>query len=394
MPFGAPFRPTPYRAAFELDFGTAKVTVERPVTFRYGSDIFAGEKRMELHVVPPFAVEIAPDIAIAPVGAAAPREVRVTVRNGGVGAASGVVMLDLPDGWRQTPDRTPVAFTREDEARTVRFAVEPAPDAPAGDYRIGARFESGGERFDRGYQVVEYPHVARRHLVHAAEAAIEVLDVRLDPDLLVGYVDGVGDEVPPAIEQLGARLEYISGDELRFGDLSRYDVIVTGVRAYERNLVLRANNDRLLEYVEAGGTMVVQYNKFEFNDAQYGPYPARVGRGRVTDEHAPVRIIAPDHPVFGYPNAISDATWSGWVQERGLYFLGDRDRAYTDLVELRDPFPSNPGDKRGALVEARYGEGRWVYVGLGLWRQLPAGTPGAYQLLANLLSLGGESAAE
>ncbi len=389
VPFGAPFRPTPFRAAVELDFGRASVVLERPVTFRYGSDLFAGEKRMELHVVPPFAVEIAPEIAIAPVGASAPRDVRVTVRNGGVGPASGAVTLDLPDGWRQTPERIPVTFTREDEARTVRFAVEPAPDAPAGDYRIGARFETGGARFDRGYQVVEYPHVGRRHLVHAAEATIQVIDVRLDPALLVGYVDGVGDEVPPAIEQLGAQLEHIGGDELRFGDLSRYDVIVTGVRAYERNQVLRANNDRLLEYVEAGGTLVVQYNKFEFNDAQYGPYPARVSRNRVTDEHAPVRVLAADHPVFGYPNAISDATWSGWVQERGLYFLGDRDGAYADLVELRDTFPSNPGAKRGALVEARYGEGRWIYVGLGLWRQLPAGTPGAYQLLANLLSLGG-----
>ena len=393
VPFGAPFRPTPFLAAFELDFGAAAVTVEQPVTFRYGSDLFAGEKRMELHVVPPFAVEIAPEIAIVPVGAPAPRDVRVTVRHAGVGSASGAVTLDLPDGWRRTPARIPVAFTREDEARTVRFAVEPAPDAAAGDYRIGARFEAGGARFDRGYQVVEYPHVGRRHLVHAAEAAIEVLDVRLDPELLVGYVDGVGDAVPPAIEQLGAQLDHIAGDELRFGDLSRYDVIVTGVRAYERNQVLRANNDRLLEYVEAGGTLVVQYNKFEFNDAQYGPYPARVSRNRVTDEHAPVRVLAPDHPVFGYPNPISDATWRGWVQERGLYFLGDRDRAYADLVELRDPFPSNPGAKRGALVEARYGEGRWLYVGLGLWRQLPAGTPGAYQLLANLLSLGGGPAA-
>ena len=392
VPFGAPFRPTPFRAAFELDFGTAAVTVEQPVTFRYGSDLFAGEKRMELHVVPPFAVEIAPQIAIVPLGAAAPRDVRVTVRNGGVGPVSGAVTLDLPDRWRQTPDRIPVAFTREDEARTVRFAVEPAPDAAAGDYRIGARFEAGGARFDRGYQVVEYPHVGRRHLVHAAEAAIKVLDVRLDPELRVGYVDGVGDEVPPAIEQLGARLEHIGGDELMFGDLSGYDVIVTGVRAYERNQALRANNDRLLEYVEAGGTLVVQYNKFEFNDAQYGPYPARVSRNRVTDEHAPVRVLAPDHPVFGFPNAISDAAWRGWVQERGLYFLGDRDRAYVDLVELRDTFPSNPGVKRGALVEARHGEGRWLYVGLGLWRQLPAGTPGAYQLLANLLSLGGSLA--
>ena len=388
-PFGAPFRPTPFRATFELDFGTARIAVDRPIAFRYGSDLFAGEKRMELQVVPPFAVDIAPQIAIVPVGAAEPRDVRVTIRNGGVEPASGVVSLELPEGWRQTPERIPVALTREDEARTVRFAVHPVPDAPAGDYRIGARFEAGGAQFDRGYQVVEYPHVGRRHLVHAAETAIKVIDVRLDPELRVGYVDGVGDEVPAAIEQLGARLEHISSDELVFGDLSRFDVIVTGVRAYERNQDLRANNGRLLEYVEAGGTLVVQYNKFEFNEAQYGPYPARVSRNRVTDEYAPVRILTPDHAVFGFPNAISEATWSGWVQERGLYFLGDKDSAYADLVELRDTFPANPGAKRGALVETRYGEGRWLYVGLGLWRQLPAGTPGAYQLLANLLSLGG-----
>ena len=389
VPFGAPFRATPFRAAFEVDFGTASITVDRAVAFRYGSDLFAGEKHMDLHVVPPFAVDVAPRIAIAPLGAAEPRDVRVTVRNGGAGAADGVVSLDLPEGWRGEPERIPVAFTREDEARTVRFAVRPAAGAPVGDYRIGARFEAGGAQFDRGYQVVEYPHIGRRHLVHAAEAAIKVVDVRIEPDLRVGYVDGVGDAVPPAIEQLGAQLEHITGDALTFADLSGYDVIVTGVRAYERNQHLRANNDRLLEYVEAGGTLIVQYNKFEFNEAQYGPYPARVSRNRVTDEGAPVRVLAPDHAVFGFPNPISEAAWSGWVQERGLYFLGDRDRAYADLVELSDPFPSNAGVKRGALVEARYGQGRWLYVGLGLWRQLPAGTPGAYQLLANLLSLGG-----
>jgi len=133
----------------------------------------------------------------------------------------------------------------------------------------------------------------------------------------------------------------------------------------------------------------VQYNKFEFNAAQYGPYPAQVSRNRVTDENAPVQLLAPDHQVFGFPNVVSDATWDDWVQERGLYFLGDKDPAYVDLVELSDSFPSNPGAKRGALVEARYGDGRWIYVGLGLWRQLPAGTSGAYQLLANLISLGG-----
>jgi len=164
-------------------------------------------------------------------------------------------------------------------------------------------------------------------------------------------------------------------------------VIVTGVRAYERRDDLRAHNDRLLQYVEDGGTVLVQYNKFEFNDAQYGPFPAQVGRGRVTDELAPIEVLAPAHPVFTTPNRINRETWSNWVQERGLYFLGEKDARYVDLVELADPFENNRGVQRGALVESRYGRGRWVYIGLGLWRQLPAGTDGAYALLANLLSL-------
>ena len=389
VPFGLPFRPTPFRASFELEFSSVRIVVERPIIHRYGSDIFAGEKQMELQVVPPFAVEVTPSVAIVPRGADLERDLRVTVRYGRREPAAGVVRLVLPSGWEQTPDRAAVEFAREDEVRTVRFRVRPAPGAIVGEYRIGATFESDGDVFGRGFQVVEYPHIGRRHLVHDAETVIQVIDVRLQPGLRVGYVDGVGDEVPPAIEQLGAELEWISADQLAFGDLSRYDVVVTGVRAYERNGDLRANNGRLLDYVDAGGTLIVQYNKFEFNEAQYGPYPARVSRNRVTDEHAAVEILTPNHQLFRYPNAISDATWAGWVQERGLYFLGDKGSAYADLVELSDSFPSNPGVKRGALVEARYGQGRWVYVGLGLWRQLPAGTPGAYQLLANLLSLGG-----
>ena len=390
VPFGLPFRPTPFRAIFELDFTTGRVAVERAIEYRHGADIFAGEKRMELQVVPRFAVEVTPQIAILPLGTAEPREVRVTVRHGGQEPSSGSVALELPEGWASSPERAPVEFVREEEARTVRFTVRAPAGVAAGEYRIGATVTSAGETFDRGYQVVEYPHIGRRHLVHPSGTVLSVIDVKLEPGLRVGYVDGVGDEVPPAIEQLGADLEHISADQLAYDDLSGFDAIVTGVRAYERNSDLRANNDRLLEYVEAGGTLIVQYNKFEFNAAQYGPYPAQVSRNRVTDENAPVQLLAPDHQVFGFPNVVSDATWDDWVQERGLYFLGDKDPAYVDLVELSDSFPSNSGAKRGALVEARYGEGRWIYVGLGLWRQLPAGTAGAYQLLANLISLGGD----
>jgi hypothetical protein len=220
-----------------------------------------------------------------------------------------------------------------------------------------------------------------------AQAELKVVDVKVAPNLTVGYVNGVGDQVPPAIEQLGANLSFIDQDELAWGDLSKYDVIVTGVRAYERRSDLRAYNRRLLDYAERGGTVIVQYNKYEFNQSQYGPYPAQVSGNRVSDENVPVKILVPDHPAFNYPNKVGAAAWANWVQERGLYFLGEKDPKYVDLVSMTDSFQDNPGEKLGSLVEARIGKGRWLYLGLGLWRQLPAGTVGAYELLANLLSL-------
>ena len=387
VPFGLPFRPTPFRATFDVELDGTRIAVDRPVRHRYVDDVFTGEKRMDLQVAPRFAVSLTPDVAIIPAGSGAAREVRVRVTNTGPDAAEGSVFLDLPAGWSAAPAAVPVRLSREDESRTVRFRVS-AGGAAAGEYTVGAAVESAGRRFESGYRVIEYPHVERRHIGRPAAAAFKIIDVALAPDLVVGYVEGVGDAVPPAIEQLGARLEFLDADDLAWGDLSRFDVIVTGVRAYERRQDLRANNGRLLEYADAGGTVVVQYNKFEFNQAQYGPYPAVVSRNRVTDEAAPVRVLAGDHPVFAWPNRIGPATWDRWVQERGLYFLGERDERYADLVELQDTFEYNPGPKRGALVEARPGGGRWIYVGLGLWRQLPAGTPGAYALLANLLSLG------
>jgi LmbE family N-acetylglucosaminyl deacetylase len=399
-PFGLPFRPTPFRAQFDLEIGGAAIPVERDVQHRYEGNIFSGEKRMELQVVPSLAVSLTPDIAIVPrtpgtaaaggAGAAraAGRELRVTVINGNKGPAEGEVSLEVPAGWIVRPPSAKVSLAREDESEPARFTVTPPPGSKPGSYGVKAVVTAGADRFASGYQVVEYPHTRRRHLLASAEATLEVVDVAIAPRLEIGYVMGVGDQVPPAIEQLGARVTLLDADGLAFGDLSKFDAIVTGVRAYERRPDLRANNQRLLEYAQKGGTVIVQYNKFEFNEAQYGPFPAKVSSNRVTDEHAPVQVLVPDHPVMRWPNRIGDATWANWVQERGLYFLGEKDAKYVDLVQLEDPFPFNKGPKRGALVEAQVGKGRWLYVGLGLWRQLPAGTEGAYQLLANLLSVG------
>jgi LmbE family N-acetylglucosaminyl deacetylase len=432
-PFGLPFRPTSFYAQVTLGFATGngaqpveEVFDGLPVQYRYQGDIFSGEKRSELLVVPALSVLMSPEVAIVPAASLGPtpaapapvapapratgrrgapplpapapavspavtasREIRVTVVNGSLSAAEGVVTLDMPKGWTATPAEQPVTLSRPDESQTLRFAVRPAPATPAGAYHVRALVKSGGKTFDRGYRVIEYPHVRRQHIYDSADATLKVVDVRTAPNLLVGYVMGVGDQVPPAIEQLGAKVELIGAEDLAWGNLGRFDTIVTGVRAYERRGDLRANNNRLLDYVKNGGTLVVQYNKFEFNEAQYGPYPAKVSNDRITDERAPVTILAAGDPLLNRPNRITDSTWSGWVQERGLYFLdGDHDSRYQDLLQLEDPFPFNKGVKKGALVAASYGKGRWIYVGLGLWRELPAGVDGAYQLLANLISLG------
>jgi hypothetical protein len=265
--------------------------------------------------------------------------------------------------------------------------VRPGVNTSLGGFEVHAVATAKGQEFGRGFEVIEYPHIRRYHIYDAARTTLKVINVRTPSDLTIGYIMGVGDQVPPAIEQLGARVEMIKADDLAWGDLSRFDAIVTGVRAYERRDDLRASNSRLLEYVFNGGTVIVQYNKFEFNDAQYGPYPARVSANRVTDEFAPPQILDTHDPIFTTPNEIGEAAWKNWVQERGLYFLGEKDPRYKDLIELEDNFTYNKGAKLGALVEASYGKGHWVYVGLGLWRQLPAGTEGAYQLLANLISL-------
>jgi len=440
-PFGLPMRPTPFYVQVTLAMpGGEEVISGLPVEHRYEGNIFSGEKRTELLVVPALSVRVSPQIAVvtaaairtapavtstggrgrpparpsARAGAAATRgagppnppktpappprnadapsanrEVRVTVVNDTPDAIESVVHLEASEGWTATPDRQTVKFTRGDESQTIRFDVRPAPGAGPGEARVRAIAESGGQTFDRGYEVIEYPHIRRYHIYDPAETMLKVIDVRVPANLTVGYIAGVGDQVPTAIEQLGAKVQMITPDDLAWGDLSRFDAIVTGVRAYERRDDLRANNSRLLEYVSDGGTAIVQYNKFEFNDAQYGPYPAHVSTDRITNENAPPRIMGGGSALLTRPNEINEATWRNWVQERGLYFLApDKDSRYHDVLEFDDDFPYNKGPKTGSLVEAAYGKGKWIYVALGLWRQLPAGTEGAYQLLANLISAG------
>jgi hypothetical protein len=389
VPFGLPFRPTPFAVSLTLTVDATAMVFQRPVQYRYEGTQLEGEKRMELAVVPRLALRTGPPIAIVSAGrgatTAVDKEFRVTVTNHGKDQVTADVQLGVPSGWTTSPARLPVSLTREDETQTVRFIVRPGVKTMVADFPIKATAGVGQQQYDLGFQIVEYPHIRRQQLVIPAVSTVKVLDVRIPSNLRVGYVMGTGDEVPAALRGLGAEVQLLDADDLSWGDLSRFHAIVIGVRAYDNREDLRANNKRILDYAAAGGTLVVQYNR-ESNWTQYAPYAVRFSNIRVTDENGQVQILSSDDPVFHYPNEIGDSAWRNWVQERGTYFLAPNDQRYIDLIQVHEPFEHNAGWKRGALVSAAVGKGHWIFVGLGLWRQVAAGTDGAYQLLANLVS--------
>lgn len=381
-------------ARYRSGQATASVTV--PAEWRYEWPQ-GGEKQKVAVVGSEFSVRLQPEVTVAPLGARAPREFRVSVRNQRKGPASGTVRLEMPEGWSVEPRQAALRFRYEGEEVAARFTATPGALA-AGESQVRAVFtDDAGKPFDAYDQVVAYAHTLERRLVRPAAARVVALDVAVPPGISVGYVDGAGDETDAAIQQLGIPLTYLTPDDLAFGDLSRFTTIVTGVRAYQVRPDLRSFNHRLMDFVQAGGNLVVQYNRPEFNvasesgtataktDSPYAPYPAATTNDRVSDETAAPRILRPESALLAAPNRIGPADWQGWVQERGLNLLEARDPRYEDVVAFTDPFPLNPGEKRGALVDAAVGKGRWTYVGLGLFRELPAGVPGAYRLLANLV---------
>ncbi len=201
----------------------------------------------------------------------------------------------------------------------------------------------------------------------------------------VGYVRGASDLVPEALQAVGLPVELLSPADLERGDLSRYDVIVVGSRAYETDPALVANNGRLLDYARVGGRVIVQYQQYAYVRGNFAPYPLRIAapHDRVTDETAPVALLDPGHTLVRSPNRLGPSDWEGWVQERGLYFAREWDPAWRVALEMGD----NADRLRGGLLIARTGRGLYVYTGLSFFRQLPAGVPGAFRLFANLLAL-------
>lgn len=358
-----------------------KIDITLPVLFRWTERV-QGEMYRPVVVIPEVAVRVEEKVLVFP--DRRPKQVRVRMKSNVTGNVSGVLRLRLPAGWVAAPTEAPVALKSKGEESSATFNVTPPADASTAT--LAAEFESGGKKFTRGVIEIDYPHIPRQTLFPAAEARLVRVELARR-GARVGYVMGAGDEIPEALRQVGYDVTLLSDEDLDAADFSKFDAVVTGVRAYNTRAALRRQQPRLLEYVERGGTLVVQYNTSEraLEGFALGPYPLRLSQERVSVEEAPVTLSAPRDELLEAPNKITSSDFDGWVQERGLNFPSEWDARYRPLFESHDP---GEQPKPGGTLVARHGKGTYVYTSYSWFRQLPAGVPGAYRVFVNLISAG------
>ncbi|WP_163527095.1 NEW3 domain-containing protein [Halobacillus ihumii] len=320
-----------------------------------------------------------------------PEEITVEakVQNNTSGSLETSVELDIPDGWTAEPELKPVAFSEENETQTVTFTVSPSAEVDKGEFTIQPVVKENGKSLRTYVQKIDYEHINTSYYLQPAKVEGVAFDLKMPDNLKVGYIDSGFDKVADRLQGIGMDVTKLGPEDLKSGDLSQYDTIVTGVRAYLSREDLRNNNKRLLQYAEDGGHLVVQYNKpwDNWNSDSTAPYKLVIGQPsiewRVTDETAEVHVQKPNHPLFNYPNTITEKDWSNWVQERGLYFPMEWDDRFETFVSMADP-NEEPFDS--GILMADYGEGSYLYTNLVWYRQIQNQVPGGYRIFTNLVS--------
>jgi LmbE family N-acetylglucosaminyl deacetylase len=383
--FGNPRGTTPATAVARYTVAGVPVEVRETVRRREARLPYGFETR-ELRVVPALALRVSPGTAIIPLSAPS-KSVTLTVDllNNKPDGSKGELMVRLPQGWTASPARHPFAFARAGERSAYTFTVT-APAVQNREYEVTVVASAGGREYTEGYDIIEHRDLETAYLYRPGTVTVRGVEVAVAPGLKVGYVMGVGDQVPSGIAQLGYEVTPLDEQALASADLSRFDAIVTGTRAYAVREDLKTYNRRLLDYVQNGGNLVVLYNTQEMVPAQVAPFPATLPARseEVSEEDSAVEILAPQHQAFSWPNKISKADFDGWVEQRGSKFWSEWDPQYTAMVSTND---RDQAPQRGGWLTARYGKGHYTYFAYAFHRQLPYGVPGAYRLLANVLAL-------
>ena len=381
-PLNLPMSAYPISATVHLKFEDLNLEMTKVVQI-INKVTGPGTLRYPMPVGPPVSLALSPNAGVVPLDE---KSFPVTVRlhNNVDGQAKETVHLTLPSGWSSEPKSVPVSFARLGEEQTVSFTVV-TKAITAKPYEITAVSEYNGKSYSEGYTTVGYTGLRPYFLYAPAVYKAAGADVKMAPAQRIGYIEGSGDDVPAALESLGVHVSFISAQDLAGADLTKYDTIVLGVRAYAVRPDLIANNARLLKYAKDGGVVLVQYNTPEY-DHNYGPYPYMMTSDpeEVTDEKSAVTILEPNNPLFNWPNKITTKDFDGWIEERGSKFLSTWDPHYQALLETHD---EGQTQQKGGLMYARYGKGAYIYNAYAFYRQLPLGVPGAYRLFTNMLSL-------
>jgi LmbE family N-acetylglucosaminyl deacetylase len=381
-----PLPPPPFHVRMEYQYEGLAGSIEVPVMVKFKwPDGSEGEH--PLAIGPEFSIALSPSNSVIPSDKRGSTAVGTTSRDQGSGSHAQIA-LQVPEGWRAEPAHESVEIPKE-ESKDTSFQVFPSR-LKESQTHIRAELTSGGKAYGEEYTVVTREDLGTFYYYQPALQRVSIVDVKIPKNLKVGYIMGAGDEIPTVLEQIGMNVTMIPADKLASEDLSKYQTIVLGIRAYDTQKDVIANNKRLLDYVQAGGRLVVQYNTLgsfgvpiDFNAGKYTPYPTTLGRARVSVEEAPVTILDPANPIFHSPNEITQKDFDGWVQERGLYFMSQWDSNFTPLLESHDP---GENEQKGGLLIAHYGKGTYIYTGYAFFRQLPAGVPGAVRLFVNLIS--------
>lgn len=380
-----PFPPVPFHVRVKYSDDGHKGSAQSVIQVAF-KDSEGHEQLRALAVAPALSVAIDPTSQVVPLGQHGARTVRVSVRSQVNGQAATSVKLAAPQGWQVEPGVQHVTLDKAGESKECEFKVMPSATRE-GRYALKATADYQGKSYAEGFTVVTRDDLDTSYYYQPAVQRVSVVDVTVPANLTVGYIMGAGDEIPTVLGQLGIDVRLLPAEKLASEDLSQYKTIVVGIRAYDTQKELAENNKKLLDFVRAGGTLLVQYETDigNFNGGQFTPYPATLGRGRVSVEEAAVDILAPKDSVFHVPNEITARDFEGWVQERGLYFIEKWDDKYTPLLGSHDP---GEDELKGGLLRASYGKGTYLYTGYAFFRQLPAGVPGAVRLYVNLLAAG------
>jgi LmbE family N-acetylglucosaminyl deacetylase len=373
--------PPAIEALINLKINGKDFSFKSPLKYKT-SDRINGEIIQPMYILPPVSVEFGEEVSIF-TSFGQQKELTVKVKSLKNDLTANLV-LDLPQGWRLVNSENDLEFENLPKNSTQEFKIIVESNQKNGRFDLLASVQANDNLFP-AYKVqeIQYDHIPNQVILRKAQQQLVLADVKIKGER-IGYIEGAGDAVDESLKAMGYKVDMIDIENISIEELKQYDAVIAGIRAYNVNTSLQIHYQKMNEYMNSGGVYMVQYNTtYSLPDTDFWPYPLNLSRDRITVEESPIEFINPNHAALNYPNKITEDDFEGWVQERGLYFPNNWDKAYTPLLVGNDP---NETPKKGALLIADYGKGKFVYTGLSFFRELPAGVPGAYRLLANLLA--------